>query len=285
MATFPERLLAWLNGALVWLSDLVMAPLAGLPPLVGLLLLSLATAAAMLPVIARTSDQARIRDTKRRLQAALFEIRLFNDDPAAVMRSLGDALRHNLVYLRLSLTPIVWLAVPLLLVVAQLQAYYGYRGLTPGVPELITVELNASAGTRGTSAPISLEAPPAIGLDTAAVHLPGAREVAWRIVPASDAAGEYALTFRAGADVIRKTVHVGEATARRSPRRVAPGMIDQWLYPSEPPLDDGAIDAIVIRYPEASLDVFGIAVHWTIVYLVLSMAWALLLARRWGITL
>lgn len=278
-------MLAALHGALVWLSDGVMTPLAGLPPVVGIFVVSLGTAAAMLPVIARTSDQARIRHTKRQLHAALFEIRLFNDDPAAVMRALGEALRHNLVYLRLSLAPIVWLALPLLLVVAQLQAFYGYTGLTPGAPALITAEFGDAAAARVSATPIVLDAPPALGLDTAAVHLPGAREVAWRVVPAADAAGNYILTFRLGAETIHKTVHVGDAAARRSPRRVAPGMLQQLLYPSEPPLAAGPIDALVVRYPEASLDVLGIAVHWTIAYLVLTMAWALLLARRWGITL
>ena len=86
MATFLERGLAWVNDALVTVTDALLKPLVGLPPVVGLLLLSVLTAAAILPVIARTTDQARLRQTKRRIQAALFEIRLLNDDPRLVLR-------------------------------------------------------------------------------------------------------------------------------------------------------------------------------------------------------
>ena len=117
-------MLATLNSTLVWLGDWLLWPLLGLPPLVSLLIVSLATAVVMLPVIARTSNQARIAATKRRIHAALFEIRLFNDDPRAVLRSLGDALTANAVYFGLSLVPLLWMGVPLALVIAHLQSCF-----------------------------------------------------------------------------------------------------------------------------------------------------------------
>ena len=63
---------------------------------------------------ARTSDQrAHPRRQARRLHAALFEIRLFNDDLSAIFRAQAEMLRHNLTYLRLSLVPMIWMFVPL----------------------------------------------------------------------------------------------------------------------------------------------------------------------------
>jgi hypothetical protein len=124
--------LAGLNSALVWLGDWLLPPLIALPPLAGLLIVSLLTAVAMLPVIARTSNQARIAETKRRIHAALFEIRLFNDEPRAVLRALGDALRANAVYFGLSLVPLLWMGLPLALLIAHLQSIYGYTGLETG---------------------------------------------------------------------------------------------------------------------------------------------------------
>ena len=88
MATFPERALDWVNGTLVGLSDVILAPILALPPLVGLLIVSLVTAAAMLPVVARTSDQKRLVETKRGIHASLLEVRLFNDDLRAVLRAV-----------------------------------------------------------------------------------------------------------------------------------------------------------------------------------------------------
>jgi uncharacterized membrane protein (DUF106 family) len=276
--------LAAANGVLVWLGDVVLRPVLALPPLAGLLVLSVLTAAAMLPVIARTSDQPRMARTKRGIQAALFEIRLFNDDPPAVFRSLADALKLNALYLRLSLVPLVWMAVPLLFVVTHLQSVYGYSGLEANRPALVKVGLRA-AGAAGTATNrIELEAPAAVRVETEAVRLPAANEVLWRIVPTL--AGEFTLTVRADGEAVTKTVHVSDRPARRSPTRVSPGLVDQVLYPAEPPIAAaGPIASIAVTYSEAGIDVFGWQVHWLIVYFVLTMAAAFMLARAVGVTL
>jgi hypothetical protein len=275
--------LAALNRALVWLTDLVLTPLMGLPPLASLLIVSVATAAAMLPVIARTSNQPRIAAAKRRIHAALFEIRLFNDDPRAVLRALGDALRANAVYFALSLVPLLWMGLPLALLIAHLQSFYGYSGLDAGKPALVKVSLRDASRVADAAAAITLEAPPDIRVETSAVRLPAANEVLWRIVPT--APGDYMVTIRAGNDVSAKTVHVSDRVARRSPIRVASSLADQFLYPAEPPLTDPGVASIAISYPEASIDVLGWRVHWLIVYVVLSTACAFALAPRFGVTL
>ena len=62
-----------------------------------------------------TSNQDAIAAVKRKIQAGIFEIRLFNDDLRAMFRAQVDILRHNLTYIRLSLAPMVWMIVPLVL--------------------------------------------------------------------------------------------------------------------------------------------------------------------------
>ena len=272
-----------MNGALVAAFDAALGPLMGLHRLVSLLLVSLVTAAAMLVVVARTSDQKGLADTKRGIHAALFEIRLFGDDPLAVLRALGEVLVRNARYLRLSLVPLLWMAVPLVLAVAQLQAFYGYAGLTPGVPAIVMVELRQAApSTDASPNALVLEAPSAIRIDTGAVRLLGSNEVLWRIVP--NAAGTYTLTVRDGGRAVTKSLQVSAHPARRSPIRVQAGLADQLLYPSEPLLPaDSRIAAITVAYPEPGLDVLGWSVHWIVVYGLLSMGCALALARRFGV--
>lgn len=275
-----------MNAAATWTFDAVFALLAALPPLASLVLISLVTAVVMLLVVARTSDQARMAATKRAMHAGLFEIRLFNDDLVAILRAVGDVLWQNARYLRLSLVPLLWMAIPLVIVIAQLQAFYGYAGLVPGQPVLLKAEVRQQGSPRpsgSTAAPV-LEAPPEIRIETSAVQLAGSSEVLWRIVPLS--AGDFSLTFRSGDRTATKTVHVSDAVARRSPLRVSPGLVDQLLYPSEPPLDDNApVASVALAYPEPGVDVFGLRVHWLIVFMVLSMAGAFALAKRLGVTL
>jgi hypothetical protein len=192
-------------------------------------------------------------------------------------------LRHNAIYLRLSLVPLVWMAIPLALVVTHLHPFYGYTGLMPNTAALVNVQLR-TAHDRRLPANVALEAPPEIRVETDAVRLASSNEVLWRIVPT--AAGNYTMTVRIDSATVAKTLHVSEAPARRSPRRVAPGLTDQLFYPSEQPLpEDSPITAITVRYPELGLSVFGVRVHWMVIYAVLSMGCAFVLARRFGVTL
>ena len=274
-----------MNAVLVSTSDLAFVLLGALPPLVTLLAVSLVTGAAMLLVVARTSNQSRMAATKRAMQAGLFEIRLFNDDLRAVLRALGELLRQNLRYLGLSLVPLAWMALPLVLLMAQLQAYYGYDGLAPGQAALLQAELRQAPGADGvpSEAPV-LEAPESIRVETSAVQLAGSNEVLWRIVPTAE--GAYTLTIRQGDRSVTKTLQVSNGPARRSPFRMSPGLLDQLLYPSEPPLPaDGPVTQITVTYPEPGLAIFGWRIHWLIVFVALSMAAAFILAKRFNVVL
>ena len=262
----------------VAVADAVVAPMLSWSPLASLVIISLVTAVVLLPVIARTSDQAGIRATKRAIQAALFEIRLFGDDPVAVLRSFAEVLTLNVRYLGLSLVPLLWVLVPLALVMPQLEAFFGYGGLRLGVPALLTVERSTADST-----PIAITAPPHIRVETGAVALMGSNEVVWRIVPTER--GAFTLAVNDGDRVIGKTVVVDNAPARKSPRRSQAGLLNQLLYPSEPPLPAGPITGVTVRYPGPGLEIFGWHVHWLIAYLAMSMVCALILAPRFGVTL
>ena len=132
----------FVNGALRPLFDALLLPFRALPPIVGLLVVSLVAAIGMLLVYKRTSNQDRLEAVKRQIHACLFEIRLFKDDVPAILRAQTEILRHNAKYLALSLVPMLWMIVPLTLVIAQLQFHYGYRGLRPGEDFIVKARLS-----------------------------------------------------------------------------------------------------------------------------------------------
>jgi uncharacterized membrane protein (DUF106 family) len=267
------------NAVLTKATDVVMAPFSSLPPMVSLVVVSLITAAAMLVVFKRTSNQTRLADVKRLIHAALFEIRLFNDDLLAIMRAQLEILRHNATYLRLSLVPMLWVIVPLVLLIAQLQFLYGYAALQPGERTLLKVQLRDAA-----LGDVSLEAPPELRLDTPAVRLPGAKEVVWRLRPT--VAGEYDVRVRVGSESYTKRVQVAGGVVRRSPVRLEGGLVNQVLYPSEPSLpDDAPVTAITVAYAEQDLDVYGFSLNWMVWYFALSLIFAFALRKPFGVTI
>lgn len=268
-----------LNAGLATATDLLMAPFSTLPPIVSLAVVSLVTAAAMLVVFKRTSDQTRLAAVKRLIHAGLFEIRLFNDDLLAIMRAQLEILRHNATYLRLSLVPMLWVIVPLVLLIAQLQFLYGYAPLQPGERALLKVQLrDNSAGD------VSLEVPAALHLDTPAVRLPGAKEVVWRLRPTQ--AGEYDVQVKVGPDSYTKQIQVAGGVVRRSPVRLESSLVNQLLYPSEPPLPDNApVTAITVAYREQDLEVYGWSLNWMVWYFALSLIFAFALRKPFGVTI
>lgn len=271
--------MAFLNAIAGRSIDLLLFPFRQLPPIVGLAVVSLATAVALLLIFRKTSDQRRLAAEKRQIQAAIYEIRLFNDDVRAILRAQGELLRRNVTYLRLTLVPMLWVIVPLALVIAQLQFHYSYGGLRPGQSVLVKAQLRE----RGHQVAV-LEAVEDVDVQTAAVWIPATSEIIWRIVP--KAAGEQELRIRVGPESFTKTVRVSDGVARTSPVRLEHGLLNQLIYPSEPPLPDGGpLTAITVGYPERRIGVFGWELHWMIVYFLLSMVFAFILRKTLNVTL
>src|SRR5262245_1229355 len=243
-----------LNRLFVRAFDVLFAPLGLLPPLVGLAVVSIVTAVALLLAFRATSDQRRLSTVKRLIQAGFFEIRLFGDDVPALLRTQFEMLRHSLTYLRLSLVPALWVILPVALVISHLEFHFGYDGLMVGEPTLVKATLRKDAPS--TSPEAALETRSALQLDTPSVWLPAAREVLWRVTPKAE--GEYSLRVRIGDQVFLKTVRVSNKVGRRSPIRLAAGLLDQMLYPSEDPLPrDGALTAISIGYKPRNIRILG----------------------------
>jgi uncharacterized membrane protein (DUF106 family) len=272
------------NAVLRALVDGLLFPFRGLPPIVGLSFVSLLTSILLLIVFKKTSNQKALEGVKRKIHACLFEIRLFNDDFRSILRAQLEILRHNLTYLRYSTVPMIWTLPPLVLLIAQLQFHYGYESLRVGEPAVVKATLRTADS--GAKPAIRLEAPgPGLEVKEPAAWIPSLREMAWRIEPL--APGEYELRLANGSESVTKSVRVmarSDSVVRRSPRRVR-GFLDELLYPAEPPLPAGAFETIAVTYREASVDVFGIELHWMIVYFVLSIAFAFLLRGTFKVTI
>jgi len=279
--------MTFVNGVLGRIFDAAMIPFQGLPPWVGISVVSLLVSVGMLWVYKRTSDQKRIDAVKSKIHAGIFEMRLFSDDPLAIFRAQADVLRHNVAYFGLSLVPLAWMIVPIVLLIAQLQFRFGYEGFAPGDETLVRAQLADDwradlAGVReGERPPIALEAPEGVELLTPAIWLPSRDEVIWRI--AVRERGDHELRVRLGETEVAKSLRARDGVLRRSPLRHAGSFLDQVLYPAEPPLPAGPLRAIEVEYPEAGTTL-GMPT-WLVLFFVLSIVFAFALKGRMGVTI
>jgi uncharacterized membrane protein (DUF106 family) len=254
---------------------------------VGVALMSLAVAVGMLLVFRFASDQEKLAAVKSRIHACIFEIRLFNDDLRAIMRAQMEILRHNLTYLRLTIKPMLWMMVPIVLLIAQLQFHYGYSGLAPGDSAVVSLtfkEESFTVGTGGDKPDVRLVAPPGIAVETPAVWIPSLKKLAWRI--GAERPGAYKLELEVDGQIYAKSVLVSDVVERRSPIRLEPGFFNQLLYPAEDPLPkDSPVGAIELGYKDYEIDVFSWRLHWLIVFFILSVVFAFSLKGFFGVTI
>ena len=279
--------MSFLNSILRRLFDAALAPFSGLHPLVGIAVVSLVVGVAMLLVFKWTSKQDKMTAVKRQIHAGLFEIRLFNDNLRAILRAIGTILRHNLRYLGLTVVPLLWMIVPFVLIVAQLQFHYGYQGLEPGARALVEVELDKTAGGLGGGRPaITLEEPPGLTVEAGPIWVPAKRELTWRI--RADEQGDYELVLKANGGEVTKSVRVSDQVVRRSPKRVAAGFFNQLLYPAEDPLPASSqIRSISLGYPagNAGFEGWESEITWMLFFLLLSIVFAFALRKPLKVTL
>ena len=273
-----------LSRAIGGLLDLLLLPFRELPPAVGLSVVALLATVPILLVFKVTSDQPRLAAAKRRIQAAILEIRLLNEDPRFVLAAQRDALRHSLAYLRLTLLPLLWLALPLLVLMTHLQAYYGYRGLAVGETAIVT----ASFGDQGGGLTPVLEGGAGVVVETPLLWLPSSRggrggEANWRI--AATATGEHLLRLRLGDAVWTKSVLVSGSPGPRSATRPSASLVPQLLHPSEPPLPPGAsVTEIEVGYSTGAVSLLGWETDWVIAFLILTLLAAFALRRALRVT-
>ncbi len=268
--------------------DLLQAPLAGLPALVGILVWSIPVGVFALWVFGKTSNQERIAEVKKHIHAGLFEIRLFNDDIRAIMRAQGEILRHVMRYQALALKPMIFILPPLVLVMVQLHQFYGFRGLRPGDEVLLTVQLAPEAVENADRPDFKIDLPAGLNETMAPVWVPSLGQISWRL--GIQDWGDWEIELDIDGAAYGKTIRATEELVRLSPEKPPRTLVDQLEWPSEKPFDRGAaVRSITLGYPEGSVSVLGWdfewAFAWMVVFFVLTMVVALVLRKPMGIEL
>jgi hypothetical protein len=254
----------------------ILSPFSGLHPMITLIPISILIGIGMLWVFARTSNQRAIQKVKARLQAHLYEMRLFTDEPMLIWKAQWGLLTANAKYIGLMLVPAVVASIPMILIFAQLECFYGHAPIPVGREAIVTAHMKGAEASAPT-----LQAPQGITVETPAVRAEGGREISWRVRAVAPAKGDLDLVFPSGK--VAKSIQSGVSPQYVSERRVS-SLLDQIWYPGESRLADGPVDWIEINYPSSSVHALGFDLHWLIWLLIISMISALVFKRRFRVS-
>lgn len=112
------------------LFDVLLYPFRTLNPLWGMMWISALTGVMMILIFKRASNQQAISALRRKMGSRALGMLLYLESPATVLKLAVGLISDNFVYLWHLLRPMLVIAVPFVLVAAQLDARYGY--LPPG---------------------------------------------------------------------------------------------------------------------------------------------------------
>jgi hypothetical protein len=214
-----------------------------------LVVLSVPLGLLLLWTFGKLSNQAAIAETKRHLQARLYELRLFSDEPKLVWQAQTGLFRANLRYFRLVLVPVALLSIPMWLVFGQLRAVYDWSPLTPGKVATITMQWAATAPDTDEAPALIL--PQGFVVDSPPVRVIAKRQVSWRVRPAGAASG--LIRVQASRDSVSKTISADGGVwgwhylSKRRGR-----MADFLNCANEPPIVGGSIEWVEVDYPDSN---------------------------------
>lgn len=227
-------------------------------------------------VFRRWSDWQRLRTSFNRVVAHLFELRLFADEPALVLRAQRDLIQANARLLRDMAGPSLLLVLPFGLLLVGLDAMFARAPLQPGRAAVVTLQYEGSHKRAALEA--QLVAPDGVQVETPPVHVPADSQISWRVRPIRAAQGQ--LKVHCNDRVITKSISSVPGIQWLSDSR--PGSVVDFLrHPLEFPFSGTSARYISVEYPRAT--VFDVS--W-IVWFSLALAaggFAALVARRLGL--
>jgi len=245
-------------------------------------IISAAAGIVLLLIFKITSNQTAIKRTKDRIAGSFLEVRLFKDDMRQMMSAQGRIFGSTFRYMGHALVPMAWMIVPVLLILIQMNLWYGYEPLREGDSALVTAKIEGSQPL--VEMPLKLEAGEGLTVETPPVRIESLREVSWRV--RADAPGRHNLKLvygEAETDSVTKAVQVDGGFVKIEPYRVRGAWSELWNPGAEPLPSEAPVSEIEIVYPESEVNLLGLRMHWVIAFFILSLVFGFAFKGVFGV--
>ena len=248
------------------------------PPLLAICAISVVIGFAMVITFRYTSDQKAIARAKDQLKAQMLAVRLFQDQLLVVLRSYARIISGTWRYLRLAFKPLLIAIVPLTFIVIQLDHYLGWLPFTPSQSFVVEAQVE----NIDTLNDVSLKLPSGLVATAPAVHIPGEKKLAWRVM--AEREGKYAIKVDAVGKTVSKEVLVAAGIARVSPIRLRGNLWERILDSAESALpSDSPVQSVSVNYPPRIINFAWMEWNWIVLFFVLSLVAGFIFKTAFGI--
>ncbi len=260
------------------LFDVFFYPFRPVDSIYGLCAISLLTSIIALPIFKYTSNQEGIKRVKARIMGHLLELRLYKDDIRVVISAQINILKYNMVYLRYTLKPLMFMIIPISIIIIYTASRYEYRPLQPGESTLVKINLSKDKKLSGKNNEVALSVPLGLSLETPQLRIDGGNEIYWRIRVERE--GVYDLVFQENNNKVKRKLFVTSGITRLSPETFKGGIVNTFLNPGEPSITGATfIESIEVKYPSSKTIIFGWNIHWLVIFFVFTLVFGFMLMK------
>ncbi len=264
----------------------LLSPFANTHPLLPLAVVSLFASVLLLLAFRWLSDQQGLQEIKAKIHAHFLELKLFRHDVGVIWSAEKQILRYNLLYLAYLIKPLLVTLPIFVLFLVELDGWFTSRPFRVGEP--VVVSVFAQPQVVGALDKVRVVNTEGLRVETPALRTLEERRADWRI--RALAAGEHQIEFMTGPQDLQhvsKRLQIGRQRVAYVARTLSgPAWFSGFANSQESPLSpDSPISRIEVDYPGATLTVFGWSVNWIVAFVVLSLVFAFVLKRPFGIVL
>jgi len=259
--------------------DAICAPFSGIQPLAALALVSLGAAFVLLTAFKTLSNQEKIRYHKGKIFGHFLEIALFRDQFQRTVICQGKVLKHNLLYMRYFMTPILVMMVPMSIICLQIDYRLGSQPLEAGDAIIIQAVLDP-ATTQGISLEkVDISTSDNLVLESAALCVRSENAVFWRArLHETSPRPTISVAVAGGPKIDKSLATVAEPKPRFSPDRRKIKGLDDIIFSAEDPIaPQAAFLKLRTTYKAASYPFLFWEISPIVYFFILTMGFGLLL--------
>lgn len=253
--------------------------------------MSFLSAILFLLIFKKASNQEKIKAHKNKIFGNILQLRLYKDQFGLLIGSILNILKYNLLYIQQTLIPLVFMIIPLLIVMVQINNRCGYTPLDNEQEFIIRVDADRKADGAFTEVldDIYCEPSQSVTLETPALRIADEGSVFWRasVVNSTDSAlSSLRIGVRGNPDVVEKTITIDYHQKRFAPIKTTWSLWNELFNNAEGFIPaDMPIKTISITYQRAGYSLVFWRVDAIILYFFLTLVFGFLLKDFFHVTI
>ncbi len=276
-----------INFFLTKVFNVILSPFNGVNDFWPVLFLSIVLSFIILYILKYISFPKKIVESKEKIKANIFAIRIYKDFWKVILSSFFKSLFHTFKYFVFNLAPFL-IIIPLLLpVFSQMETRYGIRPFNPG--ETIILKANFDNDYKGYKISLvknefvkTVMNPVFINAWKDEEKTKPIRVANWKLEAVKN--GKTDLKIMIDNEVFSKNLMIGESKASLSDMKYKVSNFGHFLYPAEKLIKNNDIlSSIEIHYPGKLIKFLGFKMHWILWNLIIVMVLILAFRKKFGV--